>query len=151
MIIFQIQKFLLSVPDMLWMSTVRRLKGEIMEEAVRCSVCSEVYQEGPREPLVLPCGHAFCRRCLTNVHNTGHFTCPSCRRDLSHLDVQDLPQCFPLLSLSATYSEFQVNFALSSTATNLVTVHTLSGITCFSASVGMHHSCNILGYTPLKT
>ncbi|XP_071532109.1 uncharacterized protein [Panulirus ornatus] len=78
-----------------------------MEEAVRCSVCSEVYQTGPRDPLVLPCGHAFCRSCLTNVYITGNFICPSCRRDLNHLDVQDLPRCFPLLSLSASYSEFQ--------------------------------------------
>nr|XP_045614357.1 tripartite motif-containing protein 65-like isoform X2 [Procambarus clarkii] len=74
-----------------------------MEEAVTCAVCSEVYQKGPREPLVLPCGHTFCRSCLFNLHSSPDFLCPTCRRDHSHLEMDKVPLCFSLLGLSATY------------------------------------------------
>nr|XP_045614354.1 tripartite motif-containing protein 5-like [Procambarus clarkii] len=76
-----------------------------MEEAVTCAVCSQVYQKGPREPLVLPCGHTFCRSCLFNLYDDYGLVCPTCRRDFSHLEVDNLPLCFSLLGLSATYVE----------------------------------------------
>ncbi|XP_071516934.1 tripartite motif-containing protein 10-like isoform X2 [Panulirus ornatus] len=78
-----------------------------VEDAVTCMICSEVYQAKTREPLVLPCGHTFCRSCLTNIYDTRYFTCPSCRENFSHRDLEDLPISFSLLSLSSNYIDFQ--------------------------------------------
>ena len=45
---------------------------------VECHICMEVFQEtGLRCPLVLPCGHTFCRGCLSSLTS-----CPDCRRPL---------------------------------------------------------------------
>ncbi|XP_042231986.1 uncharacterized protein LOC121872923 [Homarus americanus] len=78
-----------------------------MEEAVTCQVCSDVYQSGLRDPLVLCCGHTFCRSCLSSLRVRGDFNCPSCRRDLDHIDLEDLPICFSLLGLASSYTHFQ--------------------------------------------
>ncbi|XP_045614699.1 uncharacterized protein [Procambarus clarkii] len=77
-----------------------------MEEAVTCIVCSEVYQKGPRDPLVLPCGHTFCRSCVTSVVKTGNALCPTCRSQHQDVEVEDLLINFSLLSLSSTFKEF---------------------------------------------
>lgn len=70
-----------------------------------CSVCLKVYQQGTRDPLVLPCGHTFCRVCITAVHSTsgGNVICPTCRRDSGVVDVSKLPICYPLVGLSSNY------------------------------------------------
>lgn len=48
-----------------------------MEEEIRCYVCKEFY----REPVLLPCGHALCRKCAINlqihVHETDGATASS--------------------------------------------------------------------------
>lgn len=90
-----------------------------MEVAVTCAVCLKVYQQSTRDPLVLPCGHTFCRECLAAVLNiSGRILCPNCRRDASISDVSKLPICYPLVSLSSSYSEIKVSTTgrVSSTA-----------------------------------
>ncbi|XP_069162988.1 tripartite motif-containing protein 5 isoform X3 [Procambarus clarkii] len=94
-----------------WLIVWRTWRRAGMEEAVTCVVCNKVYEKGPREPLVLPCGHTFCRSCLNHYDSCTRtqFYCPTCRTDFSHLKVDDLPLCFSLLGLSATYMESQCN------------------------------------------
>lgn len=90
-----------------------------MEAAVTCAVCLKVYQQGTRDPLVLPCGHTFCRECLAAVHNISRgILCPNCRRNANISDVSKLPICYSLVSLSFSYSEIKVNTTIrvSSTA-----------------------------------
>ncbi|KAK3858603.1 hypothetical protein Pcinc_035219 [Petrolisthes cinctipes] len=81
-----------------------------MEDAVTCPVCCEVYRTGPREPLVLPCGHTVCRCCLNAIlaSDHGRLACPICRADVGVFD--NLPVCFPLLSLSSTYCVFKYEY-----------------------------------------
>ncbi|MPC08156.1 E3 ubiquitin-protein ligase TRIM17-like [Portunus trituberculatus] len=80
-----------------------------MEEAVTCFVCFKVYQQGTRDPLVLPCGHTFCRFCISAVHNTsrGNLICPTCRKDSGIVDISQLPICYPLASLSSNYNDMK--------------------------------------------
>ncbi|KAJ0003855.1 hypothetical protein NQD34_010069 [Periophthalmus magnuspinnatus] len=46
------------------------------EETFLCSICLEVFSE----PVSTPCGHNFCRRCISQVWDTdGPCTCPLCK------------------------------------------------------------------------
>lgn len=80
-----------------------------MEDAVTCGVCSEFFEKGIRDPLVLPCGHTFCRSCVMNVRRTGNFLCPICRQTHNNVDVNKLLINYSLLSLSSNYEKFQVS------------------------------------------
>ncbi|XP_068108034.1 E3 ubiquitin-protein ligase TRIM8-like [Hyperolius riggenbachi] len=47
---------------------------------LRCSICMEIY----RDPVTLPCGHNFCRGCITQAwdHQTHlkEYKCPECQK-----------------------------------------------------------------------
>ncbi|EPS65316.1 hypothetical protein M569_09458, partial [Genlisea aurea] len=48
-----------------------------------CSVCQNKYNEGDRCPLLLQCGHGFCRECLCKMHSASpdsSVSCPRCRQ-----------------------------------------------------------------------
>nr|XP_053655008.1 tripartite motif-containing protein 3-like [Cherax quadricarinatus] len=77
-----------------------------MEEELTCSVCSEIYSAGSREPVVLPlCGHTFCRQCVHGVTEArdGVLQCPTCRTPHPHTPLHHLPTVYALLNLSETY------------------------------------------------
>ncbi|TKY49725.1 E3 ubiquitin-protein ligase KEG [Spatholobus suberectus] len=47
-----------------------------------CSVCQTRYNEDERVPLLLQCGHGFCRECLSRMFSASSDTtlaCPRCR------------------------------------------------------------------------
>lgn len=47
-----------------------------------CSVCQTRYNEEERVPLLLQCGHGFCRECLSRMFSASPdatLTCPRCR------------------------------------------------------------------------
>ncbi|XP_030633850.1 E3 ubiquitin-protein ligase TRIM50-like [Chanos chanos] len=50
---------------------------ESLEEQLRCPVCLEVYTE----PLMLQCGHSYCRSCVRSMtmDPLGQLQCPVCR------------------------------------------------------------------------
>ncbi|XP_064871155.1 uncharacterized protein LOC115118821, partial [Oncorhynchus nerka] len=49
----------------------------LTEDHFRCSVCTEVF----KEPVSIPCGHSYCRRCIETYWNqTGDYYCPQCRK-----------------------------------------------------------------------
>ncbi|CAA0831427.1 E3 ubiquitin-protein ligase KEG [Striga hermonthica] len=48
-----------------------------------CSVCQNKYNEDERCPLLLQCGHGFCRECLTKMFSASpdsSLSCPRCRQ-----------------------------------------------------------------------
>ncbi|XP_071539482.1 uncharacterized protein [Panulirus ornatus] len=80
-----------------------------MEDLI-CPVCSEEFEGGMREPLVLPqCGHTFCRPCLLNLQDTDPaFKCPTCRKPHSGPSVDKLPVVYVILNMLATYNYLKV-------------------------------------------
>ena len=68
-----------------------------------CSLCNFRYDEDERVPLLLHCGHGFCRACLARVlanSTDGVISCPRCRHP-THVgnSVSGLRKNFPILSL----------------------------------------------------
>ncbi|KAL4203568.1 hypothetical protein AMTRI_Chr01g104540 [Amborella trichopoda] len=68
-----------------------------------CSVCQMAYDEGERTPMLLHCGHGFCRDCLTRLFaaSSDHsLSCPRCRHPTTvGNSVETLKKNFPVLSL----------------------------------------------------
>ncbi|XP_061078661.1 E3 ubiquitin-protein ligase TRIM11-like [Conger conger] len=58
-----------------------------LEAELSCSVCLSTY----RDPVLLPCGHNFCRECLCMAwesQDTGkRYSCPECRAEFKELPV----------------------------------------------------------------
>ncbi|OWM78462.1 hypothetical protein CDL15_Pgr016186 [Punica granatum] len=81
-----------------------------------CSVCQTRYNEEERVPLLLQCGHGFCRECLSrmfaaSVDNT--LACPRCRHvSVVGNSVQALRKNYPVLALinSNSSANFDVDF-----------------------------------------
>uniref|UniRef100_A0A4W3JVJ9 RING-type domain-containing protein n=1 Tax=Callorhinchus milii TaxID=7868 RepID=A0A4W3JVJ9_CALMI len=52
-----------------------------------CPVCYVSYDNGPKTPLLLSCGHTFCMECLSRMciftKQTDTFSCPLCRAAIS--------------------------------------------------------------------
>ena len=48
---------------------------------ITCCICEEVYNVLEKKPLVLPCGHTFCRSCLQQLKSRNDEICPICRRN----------------------------------------------------------------------
>ncbi|XP_042893012.1 uncharacterized protein LOC122267095 [Penaeus japonicus] len=80
-----------------------------MEQDLTCGVCSEVYSEGERDPVLLPnCGHTFCRPCLLSLEKNGCLECPFCRRLNDGVPVLQLPVVFALLGLTKHFRRSKV-------------------------------------------
>ncbi|XP_071512780.1 uncharacterized protein [Panulirus ornatus] len=67
---------------------------------VTCWVCAEEYWTGVREPLMLPCGHTFCRQCISSLIQARRVECPVCRRKYPSLSVNNLPKNFAVLNIA---------------------------------------------------
>lgn len=51
------------------------------EHAFECGICASTFNNKGRQPLLLECGHTFCKDCL--VHRLGpQRCCPYCRQEL---------------------------------------------------------------------
>ena len=55
-----------------------------MEDELTCCVCLDLFEE----PILLPCSHNLCKKCLRDLIYSGagatrrFFSCPKCRRDV---------------------------------------------------------------------
>ncbi len=59
---------------------------EVMEDELTCPVCLELYAD----PLMLPCSHSVCKRCLQDIrdsNNKGRLATRQCKRCLQ--DIRD--------------------------------------------------------------
>lgn len=82
-----------------------------------CSLCHSRYDEEERAPLLLHCGHGFCKACLSKMFTASADTslcCPRCRLPtLVGNSVHALRKNFPILSLlasSASSPSFDYDF-----------------------------------------
>ncbi|XP_020597993.1 E3 ubiquitin-protein ligase KEG isoform X2 [Phalaenopsis equestris] len=82
-----------------------------------CSVCHLRYNEEERVPLLLDCGHGFCKSCLSRMFAASTDTtlsCPRCRHPtVVGNSVHALRKNFPILSLlssSPTSPSFECDF-----------------------------------------
>ncbi|KAF1926608.1 uncharacterized protein M421DRAFT_6880 [Didymella exigua CBS 183.55] len=69
-----------------------------------CNICHQPYTT----PLVLACGHIFCRECIAPWVKGGANTCPTCRAELFHFasssdggDEEDMSELFGSFALSS--------------------------------------------------
>ncbi|XP_057700183.1 E3 ubiquitin-protein ligase TRIM35-like [Corythoichthys intestinalis] len=53
-----------------------------MEHDLNCPTCLETF----KDPVILPCGHSFCRACLHQWKEKGDQSCPVCRTDFSSVE-----------------------------------------------------------------
>ena len=61
--------------------------------AFECGICASLYNAGSRQPLVLECGHTFCRQCLRGELRGagGGRCCAYCRAHIAR-DLDCLPR-----------------------------------------------------------
>ncbi|KAK7075973.1 hypothetical protein SK128_005123 [Halocaridina rubra] len=79
-----------------------------MEDAVTCEVCMENFTSGEKDPLVLECGHTYCRSCLQHILGEEvDLTCPLCRRYQENTDLDSLPINYKLLGLPVPQKELK--------------------------------------------
>jgi B-box zinc finger/Zinc finger, C3HC4 type (RING finger) len=64
-----------------------------------CAICEENYEPGTRDPLMLPCGHTYCSKCLKNLIMSSTLFCPEDRQPINISSVSDLPKNFSLLRM----------------------------------------------------
>ncbi|KAG1331792.1 hypothetical protein COCNU_02G017600 [Cocos nucifera] len=79
-----------------------------------CSVCHSRYDEEERVPLLLHCGHGFCKACLSRMFAAATETsisCPRCRHPtVVGNSVHALRKNFPILSLLTSSASFDCDF-----------------------------------------
>nr|XP_045614343.1 nuclear factor 7, ovary-like [Procambarus clarkii] len=76
-----------------------------MEEVVFCQMCSQLYQKGARDPLLLPCGHDFCRGCVTASTQRDNIRCPTCKKRHKLFHTEDMPVVHKVLKLSLDFKQ----------------------------------------------
>lgn len=50
-----------------------------LESFLECSVCLEHFNDGNQTPIVLGCGHTFCKTCVLRIYDGFRCQCPNCR------------------------------------------------------------------------
>ncbi|GAB1608312.1 probable E3 ubiquitin-protein ligase MID2 isoform X1 [Argonauta hians] len=81
----------------------------VMEEELACPVCLELFAE----PLLLPCSHSICRKCLRDLIDSDDqlgrqvTRCPSCRQSLhlSKNSIDGLPRNLALENIVIRFQE----------------------------------------------
>ena len=58
------------------------INEDSIDPGLICAICAEPF----RKPLCTPCGHIFCRECITTVINGSNRRCPICRSRLESVN-----------------------------------------------------------------
>ncbi|KAF6253268.1 hypothetical protein COO60DRAFT_434203 [Scenedesmus sp. NREL 46B-D3] len=75
-------------------TTIRQRQQPTRHMAFECGICTSMFNSSARQPLILECGHTFCRECIQ--HNLGpQRWCPYCRQPINK-HVDDLPRNYAL-------------------------------------------------------
>mmetsp|Transcript_4745 Transcript_4745/g.7142 ORF Transcript_4745/g.7142 Transcript_4745/m.7142 type:complete len:1017 (+) Transcript_4745:916-3966(+) len=76
------------------------------DEGLFCSICMERFNDSRHAPLVLNCGHTFCRDCLSSLQSAkSQIKCPNCN-SIESRSIDALPKNFILseIVLKTLYS-----------------------------------------------
>lgn len=69
-----------------------------MTSKAECAICQSMYDSENNKPLMLPCGHSFCKTCLDlMVQKRLQKVCPTCRVSWEKLHINNIPVCYQLL------------------------------------------------------
>ena len=77
------------------------------DELLECKICSVTYNTTDRKPLVLPCGHTFCKVTISDLINKkqqGAIICPFDNKIHPCNIADDIPTNFGLQDLIAERS-----------------------------------------------
>lgn len=58
---------------------VEAAKPLIDDSLVLCELCFETYNAEERKPLVLNCGHTYCKECINKIMKSNPKLCPTCK------------------------------------------------------------------------
>ncbi|XP_061877743.1 E3 ubiquitin/ISG15 ligase TRIM25-like isoform X2 [Entelurus aequoreus] len=100
------------------MASGHQVHSTVLQEELTCPVCLDVY----RDPLLLPCGHNFCRKCLDRLRQEterSRFRCPECR--YSHSSSMDLQRNFKLGNIADDFRSSSTPAAATAAAKECVT------------------------------
>ncbi|XP_041375360.1 E3 ubiquitin-protein ligase Midline-1-like isoform X2 [Gigantopelta aegis] len=84
---------------------------DLMEDELTCPVCLELFAD----PLMLPCSHSICKKCLTDIIDSREkggkngLECPSCRKTITvtREKVANLPKNLALENIVFRFQEIQ--------------------------------------------
>lgn len=77
----------------------------MVESLTYCSVCFEEYDQEERTPLMLSCGHTFCKNCLILLPEP--LRCPHCRC-LESRPLKELPKNITIFQIQAQLNPSEV-------------------------------------------
>ena len=77
-------------------------KPLIDESLVLCGLCYETYNANDRKPLVLNCGHTYCKQCISMVkksNQNNNCQCPTCKCPIKQASVDQISTNFFVINL----------------------------------------------------
>ncbi|XP_030053322.1 E3 ubiquitin-protein ligase TRIM39 [Microcaecilia unicolor] len=80
--------------------------AESLQDEASCSICLDYFTD----PVILDCGHNFCRSCITQTwEGKGpNFPCPQCRRNSQTRKLRPNRQLANITEIAKTLSQFSV-------------------------------------------
>lgn len=79
-----------------------------------CMICDEKYDEADKRPLVLMCGHTFCKNCLARfIQSKGYIQCMTCRRKFKDI-YQNVSQIGINIEISRIVTQLKDNLPCQS-------------------------------------
>lgn len=78
---------------------------DINIQLISCEKCEEEFNQEHKIPLILPCGHTICRKCIESIMSKlGYVRCPiDAKRHYN--DIKHFPKNLNLISLIEKHSK----------------------------------------------
>ena len=78
-------------------------------DLLKCNICNEEYDTDDKKPLILNCGHSFCKECIINIitqKTYSNLKCPLDEKQLHSNDISSYKINYSLLSIIIQYFSF---------------------------------------------
>jgi hypothetical protein len=74
---------------------------------IKCDNCNYIFDLGSYSPIIIPCGHTICRKCITSIWNRlAYIKCPF-DNSKHFLDFNSYPINFMLKEWINKHSEYE--------------------------------------------